>query len=69
MAATGNIVITVTAGAGVAVVSGPVSSGGTIQDGVYTVNLFQDNSGTTVSVATPMGDAQQSDVRPNTQDA
>jgi hypothetical protein len=61
--ATGNIVVTVTAGAGVAVVNGPASSGGTIADGVYQINIDQNNQGTTVVAVTPVGDASNSSIR------
>jgi hypothetical protein len=65
VSAVGSISFTVTAGAaGTVTVVGPASSGGSIQDGNYQININQDNSGTMVSVSTPVGDAQASDLRP-----
>jgi hypothetical protein len=65
MAATGNCVFTVTAGVASAVtLTGPVSGGGTIADGTYTISVDQDNSGTRLTVNTPYGAAQNSDIRP-----
>jgi hypothetical protein len=55
---TGSIVVTVTAGVPTAVMTGT-----TLQDGTYTVNMNQDNSGTTISVATPYGAAQAQSIR------
>lgn len=60
---TGNIVITVSGGVPSATVNGPTGSGGTIADGTYQVNVDQDGRGTTVSVDTPYGAAQNSDIR------
>ena len=64
MANTGNISITVSGGTPTATVTGASGSGGTIVDGVYTIDVDQDNAGTTVACSTPYGAAQESNLRP-----
>jgi len=50
MASTGGIQITATGGTPVAVMTGT-----TLQDGVYTVSVAQDNSGESIACVTPYG--------------
>jgi hypothetical protein len=60
----GSISFTVTAGAaGTVTIVGGGSTTTIIPDGNYQVNIVGDNSGTTVSVATPYGAASNSDIR------
>lgn len=62
MSGAGSISFTLTGGtAGAVTVVG--GSGAPIPDGNYQINVNVDNSGTTVSVATPLGAAQNSDIR------